>query len=71
MIILIVVEYVLSKTVNNKDKREKKERKETKKRKESFVRIYLRTSTMNGNFRGLPDAVDNGSIADVAAVVVG
>ena len=23
---------------------------------------------MNGNFRGLPDAVDNGSITDVAAV---
>lgn len=62
-------------TIKTKRREKKKEKKRNEETKEIYVRIYLRTSTINGNFRGLPDAVDNGSIVDVAvaaaAAVVG
>ncbi len=40
--------------------------KEERKKKLDFV--YLRTSTINGNFRGLPGAVDRISVDDIIVV---
>jgi hypothetical protein len=44
--------------------------KKSEQKKKCFFGFYLRTSTTtNGNFRGLPGAVDNVSIDDDAVIV--
>jgi hypothetical protein len=44
--------------------------KQTDQRRGEKENFYLRTSAINGNFRGLPDAADRVSVADAAAVAV-